>query len=129
MLYPRRRLPLWLALVALCFAALAPTVSHALASAGHTTWVEVCTAQGMRLVAVADSGSGSDAERPASPAAHLEHCPYCTLGTHGMAPPPASVGVPAPTAAREGPPERFWQAPHTAHAWCSAQPRAPPRSA
>jgi hypothetical protein len=118
---------LWLAIVALWFAALGPTVSHALAAAGQTTWVEVCTAQGMRFVAVADDGAGADAERPGSPAAHLEHCPYCTLGAHGMAPPPATVVLPAPSDGRDGPPARFWQAPHAAHAWCSAQPRAPPR--
>jgi hypothetical protein len=120
---------LWLALVALWLSALAPTVSHALASAGHTTWVEVCTAQGMRFVPVADNGAGSDAQHPASPVSHLEHCPYCTLGTHGAAPPPASASLPIPAAVREGLPDRFWQAPHAARAWCSAQPRAPPLSA
>src|SRR5262245_31384367 len=53
MLLRTSRLPLWLALVAMLALAVLPTLSHALAFArGGAAWAEVCTPQGMRLVAV-----------------------------------------------------------------------------
>jgi hypothetical protein len=79
----------------------------------------------MRLVAVGIDG-GESSPAPAGAAAHLEHCPYCvqSAGTLGM--PPAPIGVlPLPVASAERP-ALFLQAPHTLHAWRSAQPRAPP---
>ncbi len=106
--------------------ALLPTLSHALASArGDSAWAEICTPQGMRLVAVsADPDESSPA--PLSAAAHLEHCPYCaqSAGTLGL--PPAPMGVPFLPVASAEPPALFLQAPHTLHAWRIAQPRAPP---
>ncbi len=126
--HPRRRhsLALWFALLAMCFGVLAPTVSHALAASGSSTWVEVCTAQGMRWVSVADEASAGPADASGGPAAHLEHCPACNAGGNGLAPPPAPLlWAPLP-ALREGLPLRFEQAPRTAHAWQPAQARAPP---
>lgn len=125
----RQRLTLWLALLAMCFGVLAPTVSHALAASGSSTWVEVCTAQGMRWVALADQASPADsgpADASGGPAAHLEHCPACHAAGVGLAPPPAPLlWTPLP-ALREGLPRRFEQAPRTAHAWQPVQARAPP---
>lgn len=110
----------------MCFGVLAPTVSHALAAAGSTAWVEVCTAQGMRWVSLDEGSSATPAEASRGPAAHLEHCPVCSSGGPGLAPPPVlPLWAPLPTL-REGPPERFQQAPRTAHVWRAAQPRAPP---
>jgi len=123
---PQRRCIGWLALFAMLAMALLPTLSHALSSArGDGTWTEICTPQGMRLVVV-ETQSGERAPDPVGAAAHLEHCPYCaqSAGTLGM--PPAPVGVvPLPVASAELP-ALFLQAPHTLHAWRSAQPRAPP---
>ncbi|WP_162911012.1 DUF2946 family protein [Azohydromonas sediminis] len=119
------RWPLWLATVAMWFAALAPAVSHALARAGgDARWVEVCTAQGSRWVDIADL----DGEQPAAPAdavaASLDHCPFCHLG-HGMAPPPPAA--PAPTAIfRDGLPSRPFTAPPTSPVWRAPPSRAPP---
>lgn len=109
------------------FATLAPSVSHALATVtGASDWVEVCTAQGSRWVAV----TGADDAAPATPsdgaAAPFDHCPFCHLGGQGMAPPPAPVTLRQPPALRDGPPDRSLTAAHTAHAWRAAQPRAPP---
>lgn len=120
------------------FAALAPAVSHALASAGATAWVEVCTAQGMRWVAIADEAlspaksvtsvtpAEGEAGKPMSPAAKLAHCPACTLASDDLAPPPAVPALLPLPLQRAGPPPRFEQAPRTAHAWLPAQARAPP---
>jgi hypothetical protein len=80
------RLATWAAFVAVLMAALAPALSHALASRGDAGWVEVCTAEGSRWV----QGSGGPGE-PAAPAgAHaLDHCGYCTLHTDDPALPGA----------------------------------------
>ncbi len=119
----------WLALWAMLAMALLPTVSHALAFArgGASNWVEVCTPQGMRLmaVAVADGADGAPAPAPVQAAGHLEHCPLCALG--GDLPPlpaaaPAAL-LPPHSAAL---PSLFLQAPYAQQAWRSAQPRGPP---
>ena len=120
------RLPLWLALVAMLALALLPTVSHALAFArGGAAWAEVCTPQGMRLVAV-DAAQAADNGAPAQAAGHLEHCPLCALGADAPPLPPAPpAALRLPVAGAE-PPPLFLQAARTLHAWRSAQPRAPP---
>jgi hypothetical protein len=122
-----QRLSAWIALVAMLAMALLPTLSHALAHArgGASSWAEVCTPQGMRLVAVSadDSLPGG---APAQAAGHLEHCPLCALGADALAPPlslPPALVLPL---GRAGLPPLFLQAPHTLHAWRSAQPRGPP---
>jgi hypothetical protein len=114
----------WLALMAVLAMALLPTVTHALAlQRGGSAWVEVCTPQGMRLVAV-DAG---DTPAPLQAAAHLEHCPLCALqGVDAGAPPPAPAGMVFLPPGRSGPPPLFLLAPTTLHAWRSAQPRGPP---
>lgn len=106
--------------------AVLPTLSHALAAArGDSRWAEICTPQGMRVVAVSGE-SGAPAPDPASAAAHLEHCAYCAQSVGALGMPPAPVGVvPLPLAGAELP-ALFLPAPHTQHAWRSAQPRAPP---
>ncbi len=126
-----RGLTLWFAMLAMVFAALAPAVSHALALAsapgrGSSAWIEVCTAQGARWV-TADGAGDAQPDGPAGAASgHFDHCPFCHLAGQGMAPPPAAMALQLRPALREGPPERFLTAPHTAHVWRAAQPRAPP---
>ena len=113
----------WLALVVMLALALLPTVSHALAlQRGGSAWVEVCTPQGMKLVAV----DGSEAPAPLQAAGHLEHCPACVLQHIDAAPPPTPPALlPLPLEAAAVPP-LFLHAPHTLHAWRTAQPRGPP---
>ena len=123
-LHPRRhrRLTAWIALVAMLAFALVPTVSRALAFAnGSANWAEVCSPQGIKWVSLAE---GDEAPAPAT--GHLDHCALCGLASDGAAPLPAS---PAPAALPVGSaeiPRLFLQAAHTLHAWCLAQPRAPP---
>ncbi len=81
------RLQRWLAwwlLAVMLVGALAPTVSRARAATqGLTgvTWMEVCTTQGMRQVAVSDS------QDPSPATVVVDHCPLCVLSLDRLAPP------------------------------------------
>jgi Protein of unknown function (DUF2946) len=119
---PHQRRFVWLALLAMLALALLPTISHALSAArGGSNWAEVCTPQGLRLVAL----DGQALPDPV-PAVHLEHCPLCALQSAAAAPPPAATVVLPPVPHRAEVPVLFLQAPHTLFAWCSPHPRGPP---
>lgn len=117
-----RRLTTWIAALAFLLASLAPSLSHALASAGRADRVEVCTVQGSKWVAASEDGS----ERAPVSAHLLEHCPYCSLHVPTPALPPATHLAHLPLRLSHEVPLAFLAAPHTLHAWASAQPRAPP---
>jgi hypothetical protein len=118
-----RRLFAWIALAAILGLALAPTLARALASDGAAEWMQICSAQGSKLVAVADLAPG---EQPGPSTAGLEHCPFCAL--HPPAPPPTqlrfSFALPASRPALY--PSLFFSAPRPLFAWSVAHPRAPP---
>lgn len=120
----RQTLHIWIAILAVLFGALAPTISHALnASAGAADMIEICTANGYKLVKAAGADEG---KAPASLKQGMEHCAFCT--THGSS--HALTGVPlvttALTAGRDIYPPLFYTAPQSLHAWSAANPRAPP---
>lgn len=118
-----RRIISWIAVVAILLAALAPALSHALASATGAQWVEICTAQGSKWIQVGEDGSESGT--PAS--AHvLDHCPHCTLHAPNLGLPPVQHLAQLPLPLSHEVPLAFLSAPRTLHAWVSAQPRAPP---
>lgn len=117
-----RRLTSWIAALAILMGALAPALSHALASAGGKHWVEICTTQGSEWIQTGEDGT----ERLPATAHGLEHCPYCTLHAPTLGVPPANGLVQAPARLGHGVPLAFLSAPRTLHAWVSAQPRAPP---
>jgi hypothetical protein len=119
----------WLALVAVLAMALLPTVSHALAhgQGTGTTWAEVCTPQGMKMVAVDLDDAAPGAAGSAQAGSHLEHCPYCTGSVTPQGLPPSTFSLPDFDARAGLVPPLFLQAPHTLFAWRSAQPRAPPQ--
>ena len=113
-----------LALVAMAALALLPTLTHALARAAggaSSSFTEVCTPQGTRLVALADGETAPD-----SALLQLEHCSWCTAALGDLAPPPVVLRHGLPAAGAGFVPPLFLQAPHTLHAWASAQARAPP---
>lgn len=120
------RLAARIALFAVLLAALAPSISHAIASAKGVPngWMEVCTVEGAKLVQV-------DAGQPATPAPaekslHFEHCPFCISHAVAMGIPstnPIALPVVAGTPVV---PVLFYQASHPLFAWTAAQPRAPP---
>lgn len=132
---PLRRLT-WVALIAIFGLALAPTISHALAHAqGGSVWAEVCTPQGMKLVAAADASADVDADGQPAPADgtaslnHLEHCPLCGLSGAALALPPAPVALTLPLTSASLVPRLFLRAPRPMFSWAPAQPRAPPAAA
>ncbi len=113
----------WLALLAMLAMAVFPTVSHALAAArGDSAWLEVCTAQGVRMVEAGDNNSA-----PADAGAHQQNCPYCAQGAAALGMPPTPSAAFVLPEVGVAMPALFLHAPRTAHAWCSAQPRAPPQ--
>jgi len=125
----RLRACTWVALLAIFGLALAPTVSHALASSGQggfNPWAEVCSSNGATVSVAAAHAGGKPA--PAAPAGlqHLEHCPLCGVGGHApllpLAPPPGFVAA----AGAHFLPALFAHAPRPLFAWAAAQPRGPP---
>lgn len=127
----RHRLPActWIVALAMLAMALLPGVSHALAHArgDNTAWVEVCTPQGMRLVALpAADALAPDSPAPLQTAGHLEHCALCALAQDTLSL-PAAPPLPARLATTDVPRSQpLLRAPCAAPAWPSAQPRAPP---
>ena len=107
--------------------AVLPAVSHALSfqRGGASHWAEVCTPQGMKLVAV-DAALPGQTSAPLQAAGHLEHCPFCTLHGLDLAPPPAPAAALPQAVAVRSEPLLFLQAPRTLFAWRTAQPRGPP---
>lgn len=101
-------------MLAVLFAALAPTVSHALASSTPAALTEMCTADGLAKKAPANTMHG------------MEHCPYCA--THGGAPalPPHALTGFAVIGGHDFYPPLFYTAPQPLHSWRAASPRGPP---
>jgi hypothetical protein len=116
-----RRLALWVTLVTLVLATLAPGVARALAfaSGDAAPWTVVCSAaNGLRA---ADGA-------PAALSVHgvFDSCPFCLAGldTHALPPVPLSLALPLRLA--DVKPRAFWHAPRPLFAWRAAQARAPP---
>lgn len=118
----RQTLHIWIALLAVLFSALAPSISHALAAAGADT-VEVCTVSGYKVVKLAPGDGG---KAPPSARRGMEHCAFCA--THGGADaiPTAPAAALLAEAGRDIYPSLFYAAPLPLHAWSAAHARAPP---
>jgi hypothetical protein len=89
------RLASWIAIAAIVFSALAPTISYAFSSNStpQTLWQELCTAQGTKLIA---NDAIPASQFPAQPAQdkmgmHFEHCPYCFSHAGSVGLPPATA--------------------------------------
>lgn len=120
-----RRFAAWLAAFAILFAALAPSISHALSAARGETWAEICSTGGAKLVKVSVGQDGTSI--PATGKSfHFEHCPFCI--THGGSfalLPGAGIALPLPEA-QNFRPFLFYQSPRPLPIWTAAQSRAPP---
>ncbi|THF67112.1 DUF2946 domain-containing protein [Pseudothauera nasutitermitis] len=122
----RTRLTAWLAAFAVAIAALAPTLTQAMAWAGDGSvrWVEVCTVLGVKMVAMQEDGADTDA--PASGDLPSASCPYCSPHAGSFALPPGS----ALAVAALQPRETLFSAPSAAPPPAASrgipQPRAPP---
>jgi hypothetical protein len=116
MLYLAKRqvLHVWIAMLAVWFAALAPTVSHALAATTAAALAEMCTV---------DSGSK---KAPMNTLHGMEHCAYCAM--HGGAPalPPLPLNGFAVIGGHDFYPPLFYTAPQPLHTWSASSPRGPP---
>lgn len=95
----QQRLISFIALAAMLFASLVPTISHALEAqkGSQTLWQEVCSAQGIKFIPAALAASNTDAQKqndsqPNKMGMHFEHCPYCF--SHA-----GSLGLPASSTA------------------------------
>ena len=108
--------------MAVLLASLAPTLSHGLASATGTGWIEVCTNQGARWIQAGDDGS----QRAPASAHVLEHCPYCSLHAPDLGLPPVAGRVHLPLQQHPALPLALLVAPYILQAWATVQPRAPP---
>ncbi len=71
----RRRVG-WIAVFAILLNALAAAMSHALAARLGVTSLEICTADGLKRVAVRYEGARPDLP-PGALVALTDHCPYC----------------------------------------------------
>ena len=124
-----RRLAAWLALLAVLWGALVPTLAQAVvSSSGRQGWVEVCSASGVLWVRV-DGG----AESPTSPTGQSgskvdasAHCPWCPMQGAAGLPPEASL---INTASAQGSvPHAAFTSARPALLWSKAHSRAPPAS-
>jgi hypothetical protein len=119
-----RRFTAWIASFAILLAALAPSISQAIAAASTSNdWAEVCTMEGAKLVKVADTAPHKSTTHKLS---HFEHCPFCLA--HAVAlglPPDSGIQLPVAVGTQILPP-LFYQASRPLFAWAAAQPRAPP---
>jgi type II secretory pathway pseudopilin PulG len=123
-LIAQRLVVAWIALLGILFAALAPTLSHAVVPAvAAAAEVQICTANGM--IAIAVDGGGPVKGLPA-PDHMLKHCPYCIA--HGGAPglPPVQAFVLPVLRQTTSHPSLFYRSAAPLFAWTIANPRAPP---
>ena len=88
----RRRIA-WVATFAILLNAFAPAVSHALAARLGVTWLEICTPDGLKRIAVEARALRPDIPPAAHVAANDNHCAYCAPhgATFAHAPPAAHV--------------------------------------
>lgn len=138
-MYLRRETQRWItsiALAAVTFAALVPALANAfgLNNMGPVAWIELCSGQGTRRIAVDNAGDpvvstasvdGSESSRQS--AAHMtEHCPFCHIEHTPAALPPAIAPAVPQTQAHQAFPALFYAAKRPLHAWAPALARAPP---
>lgn len=124
-LIKRRVLHAWIAFLAILFSALAPSISHALATgvmkAGS---VEICTSAGVKIISVTGSSGPADT---GVPAAHgFEHCPFCATHADSFALPPSLTVMVGVVEGHDGYPPLFYNAPRRLHSWSPGAARAPP---
>lgn len=120
-----RRYTAWLAMLAMVFGALVPTVAQAVvASRDGATWVQVCSASGAVWVQLnaADDKSTDPSHDPVVDASR--HCPWCNL--HGSVDlPPSPLSQPRLDQQSERPfTPVAW--PPSATFWPTEPPRGPP---
>lgn len=122
-----------LALVVVTFAALAPALANAFGinNMGPMAWIELCSGQGTKRIAVDSAGDpitsvdgANNGSQSATP--HGEHCPFCHIEHTPATLPPALPQAVPQTLAHQAFPALFYAAKRPLHAWAPALARAPP---
>lgn len=91
-----KRLTTWIAMLAVVFASLAPSISHAFPAKNNqpTLLQELCSAQGAkRFIAVDLAVDTQKAPSQNQAAMHFEHCPYCAMHAGSVAIPASSIAL------------------------------------
>jgi hypothetical protein len=122
-----RRFAAWIACFAILLAALAPSISQAVANAKQASgsgWAEICSVAGIRFVQVDD---GAADEKSGGKAMQMEHCAFCSTHAGSVGLPPASPVLPLLVASGTAIfPSLYYQSPSPLFIWSTAQSRAPP---
>lgn len=122
-----RRFAAWIACLAILLAALAPSISQAVANAKQESgsgWAEICSVAGIRFVQV-DAGAPDDG-KSAGKAMQMEHCAFCSTHAGSVGLPPSPI-MPLPVASGTAIfPALYYQSPAPLFIWSTAQSRAPP---
>lgn len=128
---PHRRKPwlAWMILWAFMLAALAPTVSRALAATATTSnpvgWVEICSPDGVQWVDPV-TGEADTRQEPRGDGTELDRCPLCVLMGERLAAPPAPIAIASATLSATVAPLAL-QAPSPQPRYLlAAHPRGPP---
>lgn len=129
MSHPRwlRKCTAWIALLAVCFGASAPTLSQAALKANGNggRWVQICSASGLTWVR-ADAGQAADAA-DGHPAEAAPACPWGVMAGGAASPPPTHalrLPEPGPWPGPVAQAQRDRDAPANARARARAPPRA-----
>jgi hypothetical protein len=123
-----RRCAAWIACFAILLAALAPSISQAIANAKQQSgsgWAEICSVAGIRFVQVDDSTS--DGGKSDGKAMQMEHCAFCSTHAGSVGLPPTTPVLLLPVASGTAIfPALYYQSPAPLFIWSTAQSRAPP---
>ncbi|WP_317203354.1 DUF2946 domain-containing protein [Janthinobacterium sp.] len=120
-----RRFAAWLACFAMLFAALAPSISHAVSASRGETFAEICGVAGAKLVQTA-TAEGAASIPLTQKSMQFEHCPLCAPHAGSFALPPSAALVVPLLEQQDSHPFLFFQSPRPLTIWTVAQSRAPP---
>ncbi|WP_298406590.1 DUF2946 domain-containing protein [Janthinobacterium sp.] len=123
-----RRFAAWIACFAILLAALAPSISQAVANAKQESgsgWAEICSVAGIRFVQVDEDGAADG--KSGGKAMQMEHCAFCSTHAGSVGLPPASPVLPLRLSSGTAIfPALYYQSPSPLFIWSAAQSRAPP---
>lgn len=123
-----RRCAAWIACFAILLAALAPSISQAVANAKQESgsgWAEICSVAGIRFVQVDDDGAANG--QSGGKAMQMEHCAFCATHAGSVGLPPTCPALLLPAASGTAIlPALYYQSPAPLFIWSTAQSRAPP---
>ncbi|ATD59828.1 hypothetical protein CNX70_06220 [Janthinobacterium svalbardensis] len=125
-----RRFAAWIACFAILLAALAPSISQAVANAKQESgsgWAEICSVAGIRFVPLVQADDGAADEKSGGKAMQMEHCAFCSTHAGSVGLTPTSPVLPLPVASGTAIfPALYYQSQSPLFIWSTAQSRAPP---